>query len=539
MEKISTYDGVIIGAGHNSLVLQAYAGAAGLKTICLERRLTAGGGLATMEDPRHPGVYHNTHSFFHRGITSMPWYKDLGLERLGASYIEPELNVAMILADGRSLQWWSDIERTVNSVAQFSYKDAKTVQRWHDSFLPIVESILEPDAQSPPMQAEHRKAMLNQSPEGRLLMETSELSPLEFVTREFESPVVQAGMLFFNGLREVDLRARGFGHHIPSLLASSARAQMCVGGSAALARALVSASSMSGGAIRLGIEPREILVEDGRAVGVRTSSGETLMARSFVASGLNPRQTFVELLDERSVPSSVRALAGRFVFNTIAPVFALNLYLDEAPVYSAELSHPEVGEALMTIIGLESIDQYHEIVTHHEMRTMPPTVMWGACPSKFDPVQAPTGKHTAFMWEKVPYSLRGDARNWDSESRSQAYRMLAKWCRYAPNLESAVLDMIWRSPLDIESSLANMQGGDLLVGAFTNDQVGINRPFSGAGRYRCGAPRGLYLCGSSSHPGGNITGLPGYNCAQVLLDDLGVKWPGAEPPGVGWPGSYS
>jgi len=99
--------------------------------------------------------------------------------------------------------------------------------------------------------------------------------------------------------------------------------------------------------------------------------------------------------------------------------------------------------------------------------------------------------------------------------------MLEHWRRFAPNLESAVLDTFVRSALDTERSLPNMREGDLLVGAFTHGQVGYNRPFEGAGQYRAHIG-GLYLCGSSSHPGGNVTGLPGYNCAQVLYADLGL-----------------
>src|SRR5579864_5737119 len=91
------YDGILLGAGHNSLVLQAYLGRAGLKTLCLERRDVPGGGLATIEDARHPGFLHNTHSFFHRALNQMPWYRDLELERHGAVYLEPELNVALLL----------------------------------------------------------------------------------------------------------------------------------------------------------------------------------------------------------------------------------------------------------------------------------------------------------------------------------------------------------------------------------------------------------------------------------------------------------
>jgi phytoene dehydrogenase-like protein len=100
--------------------------------------------------------------------------------------------------------------------------------------------------------------------------------------------------------------------------------------------------------------------------------------------------------------------------------------------------------------------------------------------------------------------------------------MLGKWQKYAPNLEGAVLDWFVRSPLDVERSFPNMREGDLLIGAFTNDQIGYNRPFPGAGHYRAHLD-GMYLCGSCCHPGGNITGLSGYNCAQVLLGDLGIE----------------
>ena len=101
-----------------------------------------------------------------------------------------------------------------------------------------------------------------------------------------------------------------------------------------------------------------------------------------------------------------------------------------------------------------------------------------------------------------------------------AAAMLALWRKHAPNLADAVLDSFTRTPIDTERSLPNMREGDLLVGAFTNGQVGYHRPFPGAGSYRTHLP-GLYLCGSSSHPGGNITGLPGYNAAQVILADHG------------------
>jgi phytoene dehydrogenase-like protein len=514
-------DGIIIGAGHNSLVLQSYLCKAGLHVICVERSSVAGGGLSTMEDPSNPGFLHNTHSFYHRSLNKMPWYRDLEIERHGAVYIEPEFNVALVLKNGESLDWWTDFEKTADSFASFSKKDAQTLRYWRERFLPIVNNILVPESQSPPLPPEKRKSLLEKSPEGRLLLETSELSPIEFVLREFEHPTIQAGLLFFNGLREVDLRCKGFGYHIPALLASSGKAQMCRGGSAELAKALVSSVKENGGEIRLRTEPKRIVIENGRAAGIETKDGEIIRARNFIASALNPHQTFLDLIDEKYLPHGWKEKVNNFSYNIIAPLFGLNLNLQAPPQYKAVEKNPALKNALMVILGLEHYSQYPDIVKHHESGTIPPTVMWGSCPTVFDPSQAPAGKHTAFMWEKLPYRLHGDPRKWDGYKRLHGSKMLNVWTQYAPNLEHDVIDWFTRSPLDTERMFPNMKNGDLLVGAFTNGQIGYNRPFDGAGDYRAHV-EGLYLCGSSSHPGGNITGLPGYNCAQVILNDLQI-----------------
>ena len=517
-----TYDGIVLGGGHNALVLQAYLCKSGLDVLLVERKSVVGGGLSTIEDPGFPGFYHNTHAFFQRSVTAMPWYRDLELERQGARYIEPELNVALLTPDGRVLEWWTDFEKTVKSFESFSARDAAALRRWRDEFVPIVRDILSVEATSPPLPPDERRAVLGRTPGGRRLLELQEMTPLEFVHREFEHPTIKAGLLFFNGLREVDIRARGFGHHIAALLASPVKAQMSRGGSAALARALESAVREAGGKIRTLVNPSRIVVAAGRAAGIVTGDGELIKARKFVISSLSPHQTFLDLLEDRFVPAEVRQKVEHFRYNLIAPLFSLNLNLREAPRYKAAAQYPELDRAFMVILGLDHVDQFSEIIRHHELGTIPRTVMWGACPTAFDPSQAPAGCHTAFMWEKLPYRLRGDPLNWDTERQKHGRKMLRLWQKHAPNLGDAVISSFTRSALDVERSFPNMREGDLLVGAFANDQVGYHRPFPGAGDYRTHIP-GLYLCGASSHPGGNITGLPGYNAAQVVLADLGLK----------------
>ena len=241
-----------------------------------------------MENPRLPGFRHNTHSFFHRAVTTMPWYRDLELRRHGAIYLEPELNVALILPDGRSLEWWTDLDRTVDSFAEFSLRDAATLRRWVEEFRPIVEQIILPEVQSPPLPPRRRSELLQRSALGRRFLEVSARTPLEFVREEFEHEVVRAGLLFFNGLREIDVQAPGFGHSIPAILAGRHKAQMCTGGSARLAEALAEDIREHGGEIRLGVQPRAILTRAGRAIGVELASGERLAAGPSSPPGSTP-----------------------------------------------------------------------------------------------------------------------------------------------------------------------------------------------------------------------------------------------------------
>ena len=517
-------DGIILGTGHNALILQAYLSRCGLRTLSVDRAPIPGGGLMTIDNPRLPGFRHNPHSFFHRAVTAMPWYRDLELERHGVRYLEPKLNVAMILRDGRALEWWTDLDRTVASCAEFSRRDAETLRRLAEEFRPIVEKILRPEAQSPPLEPGLRRRLLERSAPGRRLLEISALSPLEFVTRHFENDAVRAGLLFFNGLREVDLRLKGFGHSIPALLASQPHGADGGGRDGQpRARASSPTSLEHGGEVRCGVELRRILVRNGRASGVELTTGEQIHASGFVASGLNPQQTFLDLMPAEAVPASVRDAAAQFQYNLLAPLFGLHLALDEPPRYAAAARRPELNEAFMVIVGLERFDQFHEIVAAHERGEIPPTVAWGACPTLFDPSQAPPGKHTAFLWEKLPYALRGDPSNWAAEKEAHGARLLKLWSEFAPNLGRGIIrDQFVLSPADTETALPNMRRGDLLVGSFANNQVGYNRPFAGAGCYRTPVP-GLYLCGGSTHPGGNITGLCGYNAARVIAADLGKQ----------------
>jgi phytoene dehydrogenase-like protein len=527
----ASFDGIIVGAGHNGLILQAYLCRLGLRVVAIDRNPEAGGGLSTFEDPAIPGVFHNPHSVFHRAVTRAPWFGDLALAGRGVRYLEPELNVAVLRADGGSLRWYTDVERTCASVAEFSRSDARTFREIAETYAEMAARVIPAWNAHPPLPEGPLRAVLDRSPAGRRFLAAAPLSAGEFARTTFHHPQVQALMLFLAGAREVDMNAPGHGWLIPALIASPAKAQLCVGGSAALARGLVGAVEAAGGEVWTGQTVRSVLVEGGHAVGAALADGTRVRARLFVASTLNPQQTVLELAAGYSWPAGVVAGARGFRYNEVGPLFGINVALREPPRYQAQA--PDVGAAFMTILGLEEPAAVEATYRDHPAgRIARPLTLWGAAPSVHDASQARAGYHTAFMWEKVPYALDGDARRWDAFKTQHAREVLDRWAEYAPNVrEAAVASRYPITPLDTERRFPNMAQGDLCVGWMGAAQLGANRPTPELAGYATPLP-GLYMAGACMHPGGNITGYPGYVAAGVIARDLGLE-PWWSPPD--WP----
>jgi phytoene dehydrogenase-like protein len=520
----ASFDGIIIGAGHNGLILQAYLGRLGLRVLSIDRNLQPGGGLSTIEDPAFPGVFHNIHSVFHRAVTLSPWYRDLELERRGVRYVEPELNVAVLRQDQRSLRWYTDLDRTCHSIAEFSERDAQTFRTLAETFAEVSARVILPHNAHPPLSREALRARLTRSAAGRKFLEVEALSAGEFAMTRFEHRQVQALMLFLSGAREVDVNARGYGWLIPALIASPVKALLCVGGSAALARGLARAVQESGGVIWSGQTVSRILIENGRAVGVELAEGTQVHAKQFVASTLNPQQTLLELTGADHWPQEVVEPVRRYRYNQVGPLFGVNVALREPPAYRAAIDCPDVNQAFMTILGLETPEVVLEMYRAHPAgRITRPLTLWGAAPTVHDPSQARDGFHTAFMWEKVPFALEGDPAHWDTWKERHGEEVLARWAEFAPNMQGDTIASRYSlTPLDTVRHLPNMTGGDLTVGWLGEEQMGANRPTPALSGYATPLP-GLYMAGSCMHPGGNITGYPGYNAAGVIARALGLE----------------
>lgn len=519
------YDGIILGAGHNGLIAHAYLQRAGLDVLSIDRAQHAGGGLQTAEDNALPGIFHGTHAVSFRGITLTPWYRDLELDQWDVRLLEPDPNIVSLLRDGRAICWHLDAERTAQSIARLSERDAHAWRTIAAEYGELTREILGPELASAPIPEDERARLLKRSDLGRTYLRLLELSPRELIEDTFEHPAVQAMLLYFCIIREVDVNVRGQGQLIPSYIATTRPGQIVAGGSYSLARGLKHDIYAHGGHIMEQATPRRILVENGRAVGVELENGRRVRARAFVASSLNPQQTFVELMRDGDVSPAVTATAEDYKYQVVGQIFGVNVALRDAPDYAATRAAPEVATGLLTFLGLDDPAPVHQLYDDADAGRLSEQIMLiGACPTVHDPTQAPPGHHAAFMWQKVPYALHGDPANWDARKPAQMQAILDFWNGYAANLSGDnVLGAFAGSPLDTERRFPSMARGDLFHGWGGPGQRGVDRPFPGGRPYRAPQPDALYLCGSSTHPGGNITGLPGYIAAGEIAGDLGVQ----------------
>ncbi len=202
--------------------------------------------------------------------------------------------------------------------------------------------------------------------------------------------------------------------------------------------------------------------------------------------------------------------------------------LNEPPRYRAAEFDPDVGRAFNMAFGVDSSDELETIFLDDIENEQLPR-RWhgnGACNTLFDPSYAPPGKHVAFWWPFAPYAF-GDkgAESWNEHREEVTRQILEEWREFAPNMtEENVLATYLFTPLDIERSCITMVRGSHHTIAYVPAQLGGSRPMPELGRYRTPV-EGLYLCGSTSHSGGAITGSPGYNCANALADDLDItRW---------------
>jgi phytoene dehydrogenase-like protein len=289
-----------------------------------------------------------------------------------------------------------------------------------------------------------------------------------------------------------------------------------IGGMGAITQAMATSAGASGVDIRLSIPVREVLIENGRAVGVVTESGEEFRARAVV-SNLNPKLLFLDLIDAAALPADFRARIEKY--RCASGTFRMNVALSELPDFTC-LPGRELAEHHTAGIIVAPSLRYME-QAFFDARTEG----WSKKPvveivisSTLDDTLAPKGQHVASLFCQHVAPELPDGASWDDRRDEVADLMIDTVDRYAPNFKRSVLGRQIMSPLDLERTFG-LVGGDIFHGTLEPAQLFSARPVLGHADYR--APvAGLYMCGSGTHPGGGVTGAPGHNAAREILRDF-------------------
>jgi phytoene dehydrogenase-like protein len=526
-------DVVIIGGGHNGLVCAAYLAAAGLEVTVLERRGVVGGAAVTEEF--HPG-FRNSVAAYTVSLLNPKVIRDLELPRHGLKVVERKLANFLPLDERQYLKIGAG--RTEQEVAKFSARDASRLGSYGERLGAIADVLRDLVLETPPnvtaggwfaaMPELLRGARLGKRiakldlPMRREFLDLFAKSAGDYLDAWFESAPIKAAYGFdgivgnYAGPYAAG-SAYGLLHHVFGEVNGTKGAWgHAIGGMGAISQAMAKAAAERGVDIRVSCPVREVLVESGRAVGVVTEAGEAIRARSVV-SNLNPKLLYGSLIDAGALPQDFRERISHWRCGS--GTFRMNVALSELPDFTALPGRSPAEHHSSGIImapSLAYMEQAYLDAKAGGWSKRPIIEM--LIPSTVDDSLAPPGQHVASLFCQHVAPVLPNGASWDAHREQVADVMIDLVNSHAPNFKAAVLGRQIMSPLDLERTFG-LTGGDIFHGALSLDQMFSARPMLGHGDYR-GPLKGLYMCGSGTHPGGGVTGAPGHNAAREIIADF-------------------
>lgn len=533
-------DVLIIGGGHNGLVCAAYLAGAGLKVRVLERRGIVGGAAVT--EQFHPG-FRNSVASYTVSLLNPKVIADLRLAQHGLRVVERPYANFLPLPDGRSFRLGGG--HTASEIAKFAPGD---VARWADynAMLDRVVAVLKEVIHlTPPNIGERigfadwlgsyavakrlkhldlrgRRDLLDlfTKSAGELLDHYFEGEPLkavlgwDSVVGNFASPYTpgSAYVLLHHLFGEVNGKTGTWGH--------------AIGGMGAITQAMRAECEARGVVIETDADVSRLLVESQRAVGIALADGRELRA-STIVSNLNPKLLYTQLVERGRLDEDTAQRIERYRCGS--GTFRMNVALSELPDFTAmpgTQQQPHHSSGILIGPSLQYFEQ-----AYFDAKSRAHNAGWARKPvvevvisstlddTLVDASIAPPGAHVASLFcQQVNPVMPDEGGGWDAHRDAVAQLMIDTVDEYAPNFARSVLGYEALSPLDLERRIG-LVGGDIFHGALGPDQMFSARPLLGQSSYR-GAFKQLYLCGSGTHPGGGVTGLPGRNAAREILKDL-------------------
>jgi phytoene dehydrogenase-like protein len=522
-------DVAVIGAGHNGLVAAAYLARAGLRTVVFERRPVVGGACVTEE--LWPG-FRISRAAYVAGLLRPAVVRELGLHGRGLRLVARDPSSFTPVPGGGGLLLGRDLARSQASIRRFSARDAKAWPRYEallDRVARAVEPLLDlpppdptrPRARDLPAWAALARAALRLGRDlpraasllvgaARPVLETwFESEPLrgtlatDAVIGAFASPATPGtGYVLFHHVMGETHGARGVWAYVE-------------GGMGRLAEAIAAAARAAGATVRVEAPVAAVVVEGGRARGLRLETGESVEARAVV-SGADPRHTLLGLVGRERLPEAFAREVAALDFRS--PVVKINAALAALPRFAGAGTGPGPEHSGTIHVGATSLDALERSFAAASRGELPerPLVEL-TLPSALDASLAPPGRHVASLFvQHVPWEPAGGG--WDRQREPLADRVLALVDEVAPGFAASVLEREVLAPPDLER-VFGLTGGNIFHGAMTPDRLFALRPVPGWARYRTPVA-GLYLCGAGTHPGGGVMGACGRNAAREILADL-------------------
>jgi len=526
------YDAIVIGGGHNGLVAAAYLARAGKKVVVLERRHVLGGAAVTEEVV--PGFKFSVCSYV-VSLLRPEIIRELDLPRHGLEIL-PLDGTFTPMFNGDYLWRMDDHWKMVREVARHSQTDSEAYEEFakcmHQlcKFVKPILSMVPPDPTSLDPRELNKLFFLSRRFQGLsrqdryYLVRLMTMSAADFLDTWFDTDVLKSTMSA-SGIIGTFLGIRSPGtayvllHHYMGEIDGTFRAWgLPRGGTGAISNAIGAAAREAGAEIRLQAGVAKILAKDGRATGVVLENGEELHAK-VVASSCDPNLTFLKWLDNGLLPDEFLSEVKRYKYRGSSG--KVNLALDGLPELR---SKPGPGPHLRGAISISPTMEYMERAYddakygHFSRRPFVDIVI----PTLTDPSMAPPGKHVMSCFvQYAPYKL-APGLEWDSRMREDfGNAVIDAVAEHIPNLKGLIAGRQVLSPLDIQT-MTGLTEGNIFQGELTLEQLFFFRPVPGWARYRTPL-KGLYMCGSATHPGGGIMGAPGRLGAQAILDDLGGR----------------
>jgi phytoene dehydrogenase-like protein len=518
------YDAIIIGAGHNGLVTAAYLAKAGKRVLVLERRSILGGIAVTEEI--YPGFKFSTCA--HRAESFAPEIiRDLALEQHGLELLSPDPPLIAPLGSGDGLSVPTDPARAAAAIGRLSQRDAEKFPAFCafvknlSLFLRALYGVSLPGRESREkfdlgnlVQVGwkfHRLGEKGMYDFLRILpMSIADLLNEWFETEALKAAIGAAGVLgSFVGPRQQGTSFLFLHHQLGSPTSALRSAGSIRGGIGKLPEALARAARQCGADIRLDRTVANIAVRNDAAAGVTLQNGDEIAA-NIVVSSADVKTTFQTLLGPVFLdPHFLLQIKNIRARGTVAKV---NLALDTPPKFTGLESGRELSGVIHIGPSLDYLERASDDAKYGRFSKQP--FLEIVIPSLADPSLAPEGKHVMSVWmQYAPYQLReGD---WPAEREPLGDAVVSLIEDYAPGFKNSILHRQVLTPLDLEQQFG-LTGGHVFHAEMALDQIFFMRPVPGWSAYHTPIDN-LYLCGSGTHPGGGVTGLPGYYAARQIL----------------------